>query len=134
MRNDAELETGPVWAEDNDPRVTGIGQFLRKSHIDELPQLINVMFGDMSLIGPRPERPEFTQHISGSVPNFAERLRIRPGITGLAQVRYHYAASLKDTARKLKYDLLYIKRMCWLLDFQIIFWTLGRVLTGEGAR
>lgn len=134
MRNNAELETGPVWAEDNDPRITRIGQFLRKSHLDELPQLLNVFVGDMSLIGPRPERPEFTQTIGNHVPDFAQRLRIRPGITGLAQVRYQYGASLKDAARKLKYDLLYIRRMCWLLDFQIIVWTLGRVLTGEGAR
>ena len=134
MRDNAELETGPVWAEDNDPRVTKIGLFLRKSHLDELPQLINVIFGHMSLIGPRPERPEFSTQISDSLPGFPERLRIRPGITGLAQVRYPYGASIKDAGRKLKYDLLYIRRICWLLDSQIFFWTLGRVLTGEGAR
>jgi lipopolysaccharide/colanic/teichoic acid biosynthesis glycosyltransferase len=88
----------------------------------------------MSLIGPRPERPEFSQEITKHIPNFMQRLHIRPGISGLAQTRYPYGASIKDAARKLKYDTLYIKRMCWLLDFQIIFWTIGRVLTGEGAR
>ncbi|MCM8756786.1 MAG: sugar transferase [Candidatus Omnitrophica bacterium] len=134
MRNGAELETGPVWADDNDPRITGIGRFLRKSHLDELPQLINVFKGDMSIIGPRPEREVFLDMISKQIPHFKERLKVKPGITGLAQVRYRYGASIKDAGRKLKYDLIYIKRMCWLLDFQIILWTLGRVLTGEGAR
>lgn len=134
MRNNAELETGPVWTQDGDPRVTRIGEFLRKSHLDELPQLINILRGDMSLIGPRPERPEFMQAICTHIPHFSRRLDVRPGITGLAQTRYHYGASLKDAARKLRYDTLYIKRRCWLLDFQIILWTIGRVLTGEGAR
>jgi len=134
MRNNAEFETGPVWTQDGDPRVTRIGEFLRKSHLDELPQLINILRGDMSLIGPRPERPEFMQAICAQIPHFRKRLDVRPGITGLAQTRYHYGASLKDAARKLRYDTLYIKKQCWLLDFQIIFWTIGRVLTGEGAR
>ena len=134
MNTDAELETGPVWAAEGDPRITRLGRFLRKSHIDEIPQLINVFKGEMSLIGPRPERPVFVEKINGDIPNFNARLRVKPGITGLAQVRYRYGASIKDAARKLKYDLLYIKRMCWILDFQIILWTFGRVLTGEGAR
>jgi lipopolysaccharide/colanic/teichoic acid biosynthesis glycosyltransferase len=134
MRNNAEFETGPVWTEDDDPRVTRIGQFLRKSHLDELPQLLNILRGDMSLIGPRPERPEFMKAICAHIPHFNKRLNIRPGITGLAQTRYHYGASLKDAARKLRYDALYIKKQCWLLDFQIILWTVGRILTGEGAR
>ncbi|MBU3933223.1 MAG: sugar transferase [Candidatus Omnitrophica bacterium] len=134
MNTDAELETGPVWAAEGDPRITRLGRFLRKSHIDEIPQLINVFKGEMSLIGPRPERPVFVEKINGDIPNFNDRLRVKPGITGLAQVRYRYGASIKDAARKLKYDLLYIKRMCWILDFQIILWTFGRVLTGEGAR
>ena len=134
MRNNAEIETGPVWADEEDPRVTSLGQFLRRAHLDELPQLINVFKGEMSLIGPRPERPEFLEMINGHIEHFNQRLDVRPGITGLAQVRYRYGASIKDAARKLKYDLLYIKRMCWILDFQIILWTFGRVLTGEGAR
>ncbi len=134
MRLDAEAGTGPVWAGEDDPRITRLGRFLRKSHIDEIPQLINVFKGEMSLVGPRPERPEMIKEINSRIPNFNQRLRIKPGITGLAQVRYSYGASFKDAARKLDYDLLYIKKMCWLLDFRIIYWTLGRALTGEGAR
>lgn len=134
MRYNAEMETGPVWTAEQDPRITNLGKFLRKSHLDEIPQLINVFKGEMSLIGPRPERPEFTEMINGHIPNFNQRLKVRPGITGLAQVRYSYGASVKDAARKLKYDLLYIKRMCWMLEMRILFWTVGRVLTGEGAR
>ena len=134
MRTDAELETGPVWAREEDPRITRLGHFLRRAHIDELPQLINVFKGEMSLIGPCPERPVFAEKINSHIPNFNERLKVKPGITGLAQVRYRYGASIKDAARKLKYDLIYIKQMCWMLDIRIIFWTVGRVLTGEGAR
>ena len=134
MRDKAEIETGPVWADEDDPRTTNLGRLLRRAHLDELPQLINVFKGEMSLIGPRPERPELREVINGSIPAFDKRLDVRPGITGLAQVRYNYGASIKDAARKLKFDLLYIKRMGWALDFQIIFWTLGRVMTGEGAR
>lgn len=134
MRYNAELETGPVWAQENDPRTTKIGSLLRKSHLDELPQLINVIIGHMSIIGPRPERPELAEEINKHVPHFHHRLKIKPGITGLAQVRYMYGASIKDSARKLKFDLLYMKRKCWFLDMQILFWTVGRVLTGEGAR
>ena len=125
---------GPVWAGEDDPRITRLGRFLRKSHIDEIPQLINVFKGEMSLVGPRPERPEMIKEINSRIPNFNQRLKIKPGITGLAQVRYNYGASFKDAARKLEYDILYIKKMCWLLDFRIIYWTVGRALTGEGAR
>ncbi len=134
MRLDAEVGTGPVWAGEDDPRITRLGRFLRKSHIDEIPQLINVFKGEMSLVGPRPERPEMIKEINSRIPNFNQRLKIKPGITGLAQVRYNYGASFKDAARKLEYDILYIKKMCWLLDFRIIYWTVGRALTGEGAR
>jgi len=133
MREDAEAQTGPVWAQENDPRITRIGRFLRKSHLDELPQLFNILKGDMSLIGPRPERPEFCEKITQTIPHFSQRLKVKPGITGLAQVRYRYGASLKDAVKKLRYDLLYIKRQCWLLDFQIVLWTIGKVLSGEGA-
>lgn len=134
MRNNAESGTGPVWAQSDDPRVTKVGRFLRKSHLDELPQLINVAKGEMSLIGPRPERPEFVEAICKHIPDFEQRLDVKPGITGLAQVHYRYCASIKDAARKLKYDLIYINKMCWLLDFRIILWTVKTVLTGEGAR
>ncbi|MBP7088518.1 MAG: sugar transferase [Candidatus Omnitrophica bacterium] len=134
MRSNAEFETGPVWAQDDDPRITKLGQFLRKTHLDELPQLINILCGDMSLIGPRPERPELVAVIKKTIPHFDERLTIRPGIAGLAQSRYQYGASVKDSARKLKYDLIYINRMCLLLDLRILLWTTGKVLTGEGAR
>ncbi len=134
MRENAELETGPVWAEDDDPRITRIGRFLRYSHLDEIPQLINVFLGHMSLIGPRPERPEMMAMIAEHIPDFDKRLLIKPGITGLAQARYSYGASIKDAARKLKYDLIYIHRMCVMLDLQIILWTVRKVLTGEGAR
>ena len=134
MREHAELETGPVWAGEDDPRITRLGHFLRKTHIDELPQLINIFKGDMSLIGPCPERPVFVEKINIYIPKFNARLKIKPGITGLAQVRHRYSASIKDAAEKLKYDLLYIKKMCWTLDAKIIFWTIGRVLSGEGAR
>lgn len=134
MRYNAELETGPVWASQDDPRITKLGHFIRRAHIDELPQLVNVFMGQMSLIGPRPERPEFVEKINGYVPNFNARLKVKPGITGLAQVRYQYGASIQEAARKLKYDILYIKKMCWALEFKILYWTLGRVLTGEGAR
>jgi len=134
MRNNAELETGAVWAAEEDPRITRLGRFLRKCHIDELPQFINVFKGEMSLIGPRPERPVFVDKINGYIPNYNERLKVRPGITGLAQVRYRYGASIRDAQRKLRYDLLYIKEMCWMLDVRIMLWTVGRVLTGVGAR
>lgn len=134
MRNNAELETGPVWAAEEDPRITRLGRFLRRNHIDELPQLINVFKGEMSLIGPRPERPAFVDKINGYIPNYNGRIKVRPGITGLAQVRYRYGASIRDAQRKLRYDLLYIKEMCWMLDTRIMFWTMGRVLTGIGAR
>ena len=134
MRQNAELETGPVWTQEDDPRITKIGQFLRKSHLDELPQLINVFRGDMSLIGPRPERPEFTEIITRKVPNFTKRLDVKPGITGLAQVRYRYGASIKDSERKLKFDSIYIDKMSWFFDFKIALWTVKTMLTGEGAR
>lgn len=134
MRENAEIDTGPVWADDDDPRVTKLGRFLRNSHLDEFPQLINVFRGEMSLIGPRPERPELQEKICCYVPKFKNRLCIKPGITGLAQSRYQYGATIKDAQRKLKYDLIYTRRMCWTLDFLIMWWTVGRVLTGEGAR
>jgi len=134
MRQNAELDTGAVWAQENDPRVTKLGRFLRTSHIDEIPQLINVFKGEMSLVGPRPERPELQTKIKEDIPDFDYRLAIKPGITGLAQSRYQYGATIKDCRIKLKYDKMYIRKMCWALDFMIVWWTMGRVITGNGAR
>ncbi len=131
---DAEDQTGPVWAKEKDPRVTSVGKFLRKSHIDEIPQLVNVLKGEMSLIGPRPERPEFVGPLSQEISDYRKRLRVRPGITGLAQVRHTYDATIKDVKKKVKLDLLYIKRMCFFTDIRILLSTVLVVLTGRGAR
>lgn len=130
---DAEQSTGPVWAQDNDPRITRIGRFLRMSHFDEIPQLINVISGNMSLVGPRPERPVFVEQFKRQIPNYAMRLTVKPGITGLAQVYHTYDSNLRDVRKKLAYDILYIKRMCLMTDLTIIFLT-ARCLTGRGAK
>jgi lipopolysaccharide/colanic/teichoic acid biosynthesis glycosyltransferase len=134
MRVDAEAE-GPLWAAGSeDPRLTRVGGFLRRTHLDELPQLLNVFRGDMSLVGPRPERPHFVATLHGAIPSYDERLLVKPGMTGLAQVHYHYDASLADVRKKLRYDLLYVKRMCLMLDMQILAWTFLVVGTGRGLR
>ncbi len=130
---DAESKTGPIWAVDNDPRVTRIGRFLRLSHLDEIPQLFNVLMGHMSLVGPRPERPVFVAQFRRQIPNYEDRLLVKPGITGLAQVYHSYDATLRDVRKKLAYDLLYIKRMCMMTDVIILFLTV-RCLTGRGAK
>lgn len=127
MRMNAEQATGPVWARRRDSRVTHLGSFLRKAHIDEFPQLINVVRGEMSVIGPRPERPFFVNRFRREIPNYELRLAVKPGITGLAQVRYKYDETLADVQNKLTYDLVYIKRMSWLMDARILFWTLSTV-------
>jgi lipopolysaccharide/colanic/teichoic acid biosynthesis glycosyltransferase len=131
---DAEKTTGAVWATENDPRITSVGKFLRKSRIDEIPQLVNVLRGEMSLIGPRPERPEFVDKLSLEICDYQKRLCVRPGITGLAQIKQSYDATIKDVRRKVKFDLLYIKRMCFLTDLRILLGTLTVVATGRGAR
>ena len=128
MVQDAEKGTGPVWAKDRDPRVTPLGRFLRDSHLDELPQLWNVIRGEMSLVGPRPERPIFVQDFSKRIPNYAARMEVRPGITGLAQVYRGYDATIEDVRRKLAYDLVYIRRMNVLLDIKIMFKTLKKAI------
>ena len=134
MRFDAEVG-GPVWsAGDEDPRLTPIGGFLRRSHLDELPQLLNVLRGHMSLVGPRPERPHFVQTLHGAIPRYDQRLLLKPGMTGLAQVHYRYDTSLADVRRKLRFDLFYVKRMCLTLDAKILAWTLLVVVTGRGIR
>jgi lipopolysaccharide/colanic/teichoic acid biosynthesis glycosyltransferase len=130
---DAEASTGPVWAQENDPRVTRFGRFLRNSHLDEVPQLLNVLRGEMSIVGPRPERPVFVGKFRDQIPSYGERLRVKPGITGLAQVCHKYDETVKDVRRKLAYDLLYIQKMCLMVDVAIVFLTMRR-LSGKGAR
>ena len=132
MRIDAEAN-GPVWAGgEDDPRVTPLGRMLRRTHLDELPQLFNVLAGHMSLVGPRPERPAFVEQLDREVPRYDERLLIKPGMTGLAQVHYRYDQSIADVKRKLRFDLLYVKRMCLVLDLRILAWTCLVVVTGRG--
>jgi exopolysaccharide biosynthesis polyprenyl glycosylphosphotransferase len=131
MIADAESQTGPVWAAENDPRITLVGKWLRKTRIDEIPQLINVLRGEMSLVGPRPERAIFIQKLSEKIPFYAERLLVPPGITGWAQVMAPYAASVEDTRRKLQYDLYYIKHMSFFLDFFIFLKTVKTMLFGR---
>lgn len=126
MVTDAERATGPVWATRDDPRVTPLGRFLRASHVDELPQLFNVMLGSMSFVGPRPERPAFVEMLSAEVPDYRARLAVRPGITGLAQVTLDADATVRDVRRKVAYDLLYIRRACLMADLGIVFLTLRR--------
>jgi lipopolysaccharide/colanic/teichoic acid biosynthesis glycosyltransferase len=134
MRADAEADSGPTWADDNDPRITPVGRLLRISRIDEIPQLWNVLKGDMSLIGPRPERPEFVEWLSREIPLYHLRNSVRPGITGWAQVRYKYGNSLEDAKEKLRYDLFYIKNVSPGLDFLILFDTTKTILFGRGAK
>ncbi|MDD5492056.1 MAG: sugar transferase [bacterium] len=134
MKIDAEKETGAVWCQENDPRITTVGRFLRKTHLDELPQLINVLLGQMSMIGPRPERAQIIPILNKSIKKYNKRLRIKPGITGLAQVRQHYDSTLSDVKKKVHYDLLYIRKMCLIMDLRIIFGTFVVMLTGKGAR
>jgi len=134
MKVDAEKDSGPVWARANDNRVTLIGKFLRKAHIDEIPQFINVIRGEMSIIGPRPERPAFVEKFKEEIPEYEKRLQVKPGITGLAQVWHRYDETLEDVKKKIKYDLLYIKKICLWTDIRILFRTVRVVITGEGAR
>lgn len=133
MRTDAEAG-GPQWASQNDPRVTRIGAFLRKTRIDEIPQVLNVLRGDMSFVGPRPERPCFVEDLSRSIEYYSDRHRVKPGITGWAQVRAPYGASLEDAREKLTYDLYYMKHQSLMLDFLILLQTVRVVLFQEGAR
>jgi len=134
MCNDAEKETGAVWASENDARITRIGSFLRKSRIDEIPQLFNVLKGEMSFIGPRPERREFVEQLAEKIPYYGKRHFIKPGVTGWAQVRYPYGASENDALEKLRYDLYYIKNYSITLDLIIVLETVKVVLFGRGGR
>jgi sugar transferase (PEP-CTERM system associated) len=133
MRQDAEKD-GPVWALENDTRVTRFGSFMRKTRIDELPQLWNVIKGDMSLVGPRPERPVFVEELEKIIPYYNIRHAAKPGVTGWAQVCYHYGASTEDALRKLEYDLYYLKNLSIPLDLFIVFKTIKTVLFREGSR
>lgn len=134
MRHDAEAGTGPVWAGASDSRVTLIGRFIRLTRIDELPQIINVVKGDMSFVGPRPERPFFVLKLREVIPYYEMRTVVKPGITGWAQIKYPYGATVQDALEKLQYDIYYIKNMSPLLDFMIFVMTAKVVLTGKGAR
>ncbi len=133
MRRDAEKDGKPVWATAQDNRTTRVGKIIRKLRIDELPQLFSVLSGDMSLVGPRPERPFFVDQLTKEIPFYAVRHSVKPGVTGWAQVRYHYGATVEDSAEKLQYDLYYVKNHSLFLDILVLFETIGVVLTGKGA-
>ena len=133
MRTDAEKD-GAQFAQENDPRVTRIGRFIRKVRIDELPQAWSVLKGEMSFVGPRPERPEFVSDLENQLPYYAERHMVKPGITGWAQINYPYGASLEDSRHKLEYDLYYAKNYTPFLDLLIMLQTLRVVLWHEGVR
>jgi exopolysaccharide biosynthesis polyprenyl glycosylphosphotransferase len=130
----AAEKSGPCWAQADDPRVSRVGKWLRKTRLDELPQFINVLKGDMSLVGPRPERPVFVQELRAQIPYYDLRHTVRPGMTGWAQTRFRYGASAEDAHTKLQYDLYYVKNMTLALDFRILLETIRVVLLGEGAR
>lgn len=134
MRNDAENDNAPQWAQQGDARVTRVGKIIRKTRIDEVPQILNVLKGDMSFVGPRPERPYFVQLLSEEIPFYRERHRVRPGITGWAQLNYPYGASVEDAKRKLEYDLYYIKYFSVVFDLAIALQTVRVILWSDGAR
>ena len=132
MHADAEAHSGPVWAQENDPRYTPIGRWLRRTRLDEIPQFWNVLKGDMSLVGPRPERPFFVEKLSEEIPLYNRRHRVKPGITGWAQVKWRYDTSLEDVRQKVKYDLFYIENVNLRMDFKILFRTVRTTLLGKG--
>ncbi len=132
MFQDAEKKTGPVWSSKDDPRITRVGKIIRKLRIDEIPQFLNVLKGEMSIVGPRPERPFFVEKLSEEIPYYKRRLKVRPGITGWAQVKHKYDENIEDVKVKLRYDLFYIENMSLRMDFKIIFRTIFVVLFGKG--
>jgi len=132
MRQDAEKKTGPVWSQKDDPRITKVGRFIRKVRIDEIPQMVNVLRGEMSLVGPRPERPFFVEKLAKEIPYYKRRLRVRPGITGWAQVKHKYDESIEDVKVKLRFDLFYIENMSLRMDFKIMVRTAFVMLFGKG--
>jgi exopolysaccharide biosynthesis polyprenyl glycosylphosphotransferase len=132
MYQDAEKHTGPVWSQKDDPRITKVGKIIRKLRIDEIPQMYNVLKGEMSLVGPRPERPFFVEKLSEQIPYYKRRLKVRPGITGWAQVKHKYDESIEDVKIKLRYDLFYIENMSIRMDMKILFRTIFVVIFGKG--
>jgi exopolysaccharide biosynthesis polyprenyl glycosylphosphotransferase len=132
MHQNAEAKTGPVWATEDDPRYTPLGRWIRKTRLDEVPQFWNVLKGDMSLVGPRPERPYFVEKLAEEIPLYNRRHRVKPGITGWAQVMWKYDQSLEDVRQKVKYDLFYIENMNLRMDFKILFRTIKTALAGQG--
>jgi sugar transferase (PEP-CTERM system associated) len=134
MRRNAEADTGPTWASDDDPRITRVGKFLRRSRLDEIPQIWNVLRGDMAFVGPRPERPEFVNKLSQEIPYYNLRHAARPGITGWAQINYGYGSTVEEAKEKLRFDLYYIRNVSSMLDLLIVFYTLRAVLIGRGVR
>jgi len=134
MRVDAEAAGQPLWAQKNDSRVTRVGLVIRKLRIDELPQILNVLKGEMGLVGPRPERPQFVKQLAEKIPYYVERHSVKPGITGWAQLCYPYGSSERDAIEKLQYDLYYIKNSNLLFDLAILVQTAEVVLMGKGAR
>ena len=133
MRPDAEARTGAVWSTERDPRVTPIGRFLRRTRLDEVPQLWNVLLGDMSFVGPRPERPEFVAELTAAIPFYGQRHVVRPGLTGWAQVRHNYGSTVDDALEKLQYDLYYIKNLSIAFDLFICLETVKTVLVRRGS-
>jgi exopolysaccharide biosynthesis polyprenyl glycosylphosphotransferase len=134
MVTDAEIDGVARWADKNDRRITRVGSILRKYRLDELPQLFNILKGEMSIVGPRPERPEFVGELTEKIPYYGERHRVKPGLTGWAQIRYSYGASVEDSKEKLQYDLYYVKNYSNFLDALVLLQTADVVLFGDGAR
>jgi sugar transferase (PEP-CTERM system associated) len=134
MRVNAEKDGQAVWAAVNDSRITRVGSFIRRTRIDELPQIINILAGDMALVGPRPERPEFVTDLESKIPYYEARHQVKPGIAGWAQLRYPYGASDEDARQKLQFDLYYVKNNSLFLDFMILLTTVEVVLFGQGVR
>lgn len=132
MRVDAEKYSGAIWATEKDPRITKVGHFLRKTRLDEIPQFWNILKGEMSLIGPRPERPQFVEQLERNIPFYRLRHTIKPGLTGWAQVKYRYTSSIEDSLIKLQYDLFYIKHQGLFLDIAIMLKTITVVLGLKG--
>ncbi len=133
MRSDAEKD-GPVWAKTEDDRMTRVGRFIRKVRVDEIPQFWNILRGDMSFVGPRPERPHFVAQLAQEIPYYEQRHLIAPGLTGWAQIKYPYGASIEDARQKLQYELYYIKNQSLTLDAIIMFETIKTILLGRGGR